>query len=1664
VRSHAKASTAGSTQRQAAGLGRTRFAQTAVLAFAIASLLAFAATPASASLLRNHEASFGSFTNEDPQALTVDQSNGDVYAVDTTADKVLRFDSSGLPHNFSAGPNAGTNSLTGFSFESFSSLIELAVDNSGGPSEGNLYVTNHQVKIFASSGEPLGTLTGTGTPGGSFGEICGVAVDQANGDVYLADFLGKVWRYSPSGATVAESDYSGAIAVPYSPCQLAVAKGSVYVHSFQEFAPGPLNKYATSDFALGSPPEPSSTTIASANAVATDPSNGDVYVDEGGKVTVFSSAGGQKYSFGGGDFGSFSAGVAVRAGGAAYVSDPSAHEIDAYGTTLEPGNRAHLFAFGSFTNEDPQALTVDQSNGDLYVVAANEDRVLRFNSSGLPHDFSAGPDAGTNTLSGFSFEPFPSLIEVAVDNSGGPSEGNLYVARNNVKVFAQSGEPLGSLSGTGTPGGAFGEICGVAVDQANGDVYLADFLGKVWRYSPSGATVAESDYSGAIAVPYSPCQLAVAQGSVYVHSYQEFAPGPLNKYATSDFALGSPPEPSSDIIASANAVATDPSNGDVYVDEGAKVTVFSSAGAQRYSFGAGEIGSFSAGVAVRAGGNAYASDSSAHEIDAYGPFSAPPPLVSTNPATSVNHTRATLRGHLDPNGSLPIAECKFEWGTSTSYGEAPIPCAEGSSFSAAADVSAELTGLTPGTTYHFRLHVLTGGGSFNGEDKSFEAIPPSSVPEASTGKSSILSSTSSLLKGTVNPNANPLTGCRFEYVDDIGFQETGFADLSSGGSLPCDQAPGSIPADFEDHEVTATASGLDPERVYRFRVVAENANGPGASAPALVPGPPLVETTGSTWRTATTARLDSRVSPHGAETTYRFEYVTDAQFQAGGFAGAASTPETALTTNEAQRVVVSGEPGEQFKLSFGGYTTPDIELPVTAEEVQAALRALPSIGSPNVRVDFEEFEGQHEGGAYTVTFQGALGNVDVEQLKASPGTVPVFTSSLLARTAVPGGPDDRTSLVSAPLAGLQPATTYRYRVIAENGTPGGPATGEEMAIATRPSDAPLTHGHFPGPPGSDRAWEQVSFPDTGGNGVRQALAIADNGDSAIYAVEGGTPVSEVGSSLFGADQLYAERTASGWRFNQIFPPRTQARGNQWLRPVGRGDLSRLFAGNFDLSGAGTFSAWRLSPGAPAQLVYDFPSAGSQPNVAASADGSRVVASAPGDLDPGQPLGVGNVPNLYDITSGTPRLIGFLPDGSVPSCGVRELVNVSQPPRINRVSADGSHVFFLSSGSFCGDQASLYVRDLEAETTTLIAPAAVFIHSTPGAAFFWTKKSFLPEDTGGGDIYRYDVGEDSSDCLTCFDLETDVSEDPGANNIAVSGDGSRVYFMSKRRLLPGAASVGLYRVDVAAGELAYVAPLEGPDQTGENFQEGNAISADGTFFVFHSSSPALNSLGGPQNRGTKQYYLYDDRDRSLACVSCPADGGAPRDAVPGPLSQHQPLSDSGDLVFGTATALVSADQNTAGPGQAPNVGRDIYEWRDGRPLLVTDGLAANRVQPEVVGITPSGRDAFFTQGARLTPDSIDSYPHLYDARIGGGFEFPAPPPPCPLEACQGTPRGVPEESRPGSADYAGAGNVSSRPARCRKGKVRRRGRCVAKKHKRAKKRSQHRANHDRRASR
>lgn len=81
-------------------------------------------------------------------------------------------------------------------------------------------------------------------------------------------------------------------------------------------------------------------------------------------------------------------------------------------------------------------------------------------------------------------------------------------------------------------------------------------------------------------------------------------------------------------------------------------------------------------------------------------------VATTGPATSVTSTSATLHGvslTLNPSSSWG-----FQYGASSAYSSATNGTAIGAGLTA---LEAIVTGLSPGTTYHFRLVVLQGDSS-----------------------------------------------------------------------------------------------------------------------------------------------------------------------------------------------------------------------------------------------------------------------------------------------------------------------------------------------------------------------------------------------------------------------------------------------------------------------------------------------------------------------------------------------------------------------------------------------------------------------------------------------------------------------------------------------------------------------------------------------------------------------------------------------------------------------------------------------------------------------------------------------------------------------------------------------------------------------------------------
>src|SRR4029077_12722926 len=107
-------------------------------------------------------------------------------------------------------------------------------------------------------------------------------------------------------------------------------------------------------------------------------------------------------------------------------------------------------------------------------------------------------------------------------------------------------------------------------------------------------------------------------------------------------------------------------------------------------------------VATNSAGTRYGADRTFTTLSATGL-----PVVITSPATNVTNSSATLNGSVDPHGLT--TNIHFQYGTTTSYGL--HTAIQGKSGNAYQNVAANISGLSAGTTYHFRIVATNSAGT-----------------------------------------------------------------------------------------------------------------------------------------------------------------------------------------------------------------------------------------------------------------------------------------------------------------------------------------------------------------------------------------------------------------------------------------------------------------------------------------------------------------------------------------------------------------------------------------------------------------------------------------------------------------------------------------------------------------------------------------------------------------------------------------------------------------------------------------------------------------------------------------------------------------------------------------------------------------------------------------
>ncbi len=352
-----------------------------------------------------------------------------------------------------------------------------------------------------------------------------------------------------------------------------------------------------------------------------------------------------------------------------------------------------------------------------------------------------------------------------------------------------------------------------------------------------------------------------------------------------------------------------------------------------------------------------------------------------------------------------------------------------------------------------------------------------------------------------------------------------------------------------------------------------------------------------------------------------------------------------------------------------------------------------------------------------------------------------------------------------------------------------------------------------------------------------------------------------------------------------------------------------------------------------------------------------------------------------------------------------------------------------------------------------------------------------DEATGCDLYLYEKLPGGGHDLVQVSAGDASSPTPGAgarvlNNIAgVSTDGSHVYFVAQGVLTTAPNELGavaqagqpnlyLYQRDAANpnGRTVFIGNLVsgdarelwGPEKL-DAFGEssvypvpamdagGEEVGGDGHILLFKSKAQlTVDDADGLR----RDVYRYDSQAGSLQCISCLPGGDSAAADVNGPgngagqfggnpqgpsfasLSRWV-TEDGNSVVFQTAAPLLPEDANGI---------QDEYLWRDGELWRLP-----GRDLGDPPTISADGSSVAIRREEPLLPQDGDSVADLYVLRSGGGFPVPAAVPPCVGEACQEPFRSPPVGSAPAS-EAPSAGNVPKRPG-CRKGFVRRKGKCV-----------------------
>jgi uncharacterized protein (TIGR02145 family) len=183
------------------------------------------------------------------------------------------------------------------------------------------------------------------------------------------------------------------------------------------------------------------------------------------------------------------------------------------------------------------------------------------------------------------------------------------------------------------------------------------------------------------------------------------------------------------------------------------------------------------------------------------------PSPTNASATNVTATGATLNGSVNANYLSTVVT--FEYGTTASYGSNITATQSPIIGNSVTNVSVDISGLTAGTAYHFRIKAVNSLGTSYSNDLTFTTL--GLPPTVTTVVATEITSTGATLNGIVNAN----------YLSSVVTFEYG-TTASYGSTATATQSPvtGST-----NTNVRTSLTGLISGTIYHFRVKAVNSLG-----------------------------------------------------------------------------------------------------------------------------------------------------------------------------------------------------------------------------------------------------------------------------------------------------------------------------------------------------------------------------------------------------------------------------------------------------------------------------------------------------------------------------------------------------------------------------------------------------------------------------------------------------------------------------------------------------------------------------------------------------------------------------------------------------------------------------------------------------------------------